>query len=561
MAAHEHHRRFGTFDEEYFPGVSPAILRPGAEPLGFEGNILPAGIVALTDWFDADIDQDKQRAAAQEAVREAATEDALRQQHIEWEKSFTFGAVKKPLRETLSGYKHALKYGVSNNEDIQFAPDIYGIFDGIIVGKSAEDSSGQSLSPAFNPNHPHYEDYAPLRRNIAILRNYLLVRMFPDAEFKPHEKSPAGAEDARNYMKVQQMAEKLGKALAGHRPGLFRRFLISSKRLALGEDLSNPYSNDFLEAANIPDRGIEVMYKHLFDIQSRPALWDAIPFMQTPRTWGLLPLAQTPFSMQNMLLFSRASRIQGIAAEFDRIVLELRSVDDLSPETKQISVEYAREILEKLKLLFGNSKEENHLSFTSDPHEDESWMLLRAARAFKDTVADIAKIDVNVLKDNDMLKETINVLEQINYRVKVEAMAAFTKEGRKGAAQNAANHIRKMPDSAKTTTPLSELTQKLKTGLNEACKIKQEALTKAAQLQGTNINVKNAARKTGTSVGDIKAAINNSTITSNARITQASKQAAAAIRQKQDQMIHDAQVEEARRQKLPQGPGNTTIRR
>lgn len=505
----------------------------GLDAIAKQNIVIPVAAAAAINWSETKEDELNR----EQSARQARIYVTIDSPEVEWEASFPFGFVKKPQQDTLKAHKQLLQTG-----GLEFSPQNYALFDGIIVNAG-------SASPAFTSRDARYPDYASLRRNIALLRNYLLARMFPKGQFHPKEKTAEGRQDANNYARIKQMAQKLGSALA-----------------ASGSKL--------LEPANVPDKGAQAMYDYLFALQDKPKIWDALPFTQNPRDWGLAPNEKTPFSTENIMVFSAASSLQGIALEFDRIIRELRSVDDLTPETKKISVEYAEEILRRLQLLFGNnSNEASYMSINSDPREDEGSVFLRAARAFKDTLFDVVQLDANMLKDmmtqDETLQEAMQALDQINYRMKSEAAKALEKEGRKEAAAWMNDQIRKMPESAKTNAPMSTLTQKLEKGMATAVRLRQIALAaKAAQITNANTQMRNAtrnaARQAGVSdailkanVGNIRKAVNNGSI-SNARITQATQQVAEKIRLTQEQIALD---EEARRHKLPPNPNNNVLRR
>jgi len=372
MAKHSH--------EEHEFGVPSVNLDLTYEPQGYYDNAeFPAGSIYILQRQR--LEEEEKTTNARAIDEEAAEQRSLR---TAWMRDFSFGPVMRPQQNTLRGYKFLLRENDGAN-GLQFSPKTYPVFDNVIVHECGVDKTGKSICPAFNPNHPHYEDFAPLRRNIAILRNYLLVTLFPEGDFLAHDNSPAGREDLQNHRQIQLMAMVLGKGLAGETSKniLPVRFIRSLWRLITGQDLSEPNLSPLMNAANIPDKGIAVMYNYLFERHSKPTFWESLPFVQSPRDWKLLPREETPFSNTNLHMFSRSSMLEGVADKFDEITTQLSSVNTLSEADKCISVEHARTILEKLRILMGNSSKGTELHELTDSSQEKSFMLLRAAMAFE----------------------------------------------------------------------------------------------------------------------------------------------------------------------------------
>jgi hypothetical protein len=449
-------------------GVPSENLEPRYEPMGF----LQTGLYPATS---INILQQQQQAEAAEAAKKHATDEAraLVAINAEWDRDTPYGSIVKPKHDTLRGYKYILKQG-GGVRDVQFSPRDYGIFDGIIAKQGGIDADSRKyLSPAFNRDHPHYEDYAPLRRNIAILRNYLLVTMLPN-----------GKGDGRNYAVIQQMASKLGTALAGgeEKPSFIQRWFHSVQRLLGGQDMSTPEANAFRKAANVPDQGIATMYNYLFERRNTPVSFFPNPvkyLMSKP--WELIPIEQTPFSESNMLMYSRATSMEGIANAFENVVTQLQSVETLSENDKKISVDEARNILEKLRITLGNAQEESNVDVIEDSKQKEAEMMLRAAMAFKDAAAGLAKIDANLLKE-PMIMDAMDALVQMDYCIKMEAMEAENDEGRTDAAKTMAARIATTPKRP-NTQPIGTLVNKLKTGLNEVARLSQNSSARTAGVQ------------------------------------------------------------------------------
>jgi hypothetical protein len=454
---------------------------------------------------------ERQRLTAQEQLR-LENEDAfnaaeLKAVEAELRKISGIGVVVKPAENTLQDYKYILREG-KGARDIIFSPFDYKYFDGIIVEMCGVDKNGRPQSAPFNPDkeNEYYEDYAPLRRNIAILRNYLLVPMLAD-----------GRTTTQEIAIISQMAEKLGDALSGGNPKLnfMQRWLNSAKKLVSGQDMKSPDTAAFLEAANIPDKGIAVMYDYLLGLQHKPNWRDLLPFNKkiTPKSWNLQPRGQTAFSEENIQLYGRGSSLLRIAVTFDKIVT--KPVDSLSNEDKKVSIDHARDILEKLKVFFGSRDDEVTLSPMADPKRYESILLLRAALAYKGALSDALKakpgMDIFGISELQFAK---NALQEISYRMKIEAVNALMQEGNTEQARAMIRHLQSIPlvNKSLASLPINNLIAKLEIGFN-----------KIEEIAGPNLG---KARGLGVSPASIKDSISSAVTTgaqtlSNASIRQA----------------------------------------
>jgi hypothetical protein len=137
------------------------------------------------------------------------------------------------------------------------------LFDGIVASKAG-------IRGLYDSSHRSYPKYEGLRTNLAVLRNYLIsARM--DAQ------------------QLATMAEALGNGLGNDkflkRP--FTRWMDS-------------------DVANIESVGAAEMYKHLLQVQHKPAPFQTLrvainsAFGIADRNWSLASLDATPFSPENL---------------------------------------------------------------------------------------------------------------------------------------------------------------------------------------------------------------------------------------------------------------------
>jgi len=390
------------------------------------------------------------------------------------DKDFTFGAVIKPKPDPVTGKTNLSRWKMVLREadganNLEFSPYDYTIFDARIMQKcGADKASGEAQSAIFNENHPDYENYSTLRRNLALLRNYLLVTM-----------PPTGKNGHANLAKIGQMADKIGEALTvGTKQNIFQRFLRSLKNLFTGKNISEQAVGAFLATAAVPDKGIAVMYDHLFALQNgSPSLFEFVPAVKanSPRAWNLSPREQTPFSNEDMGLYSRSTAMTGISNAFDGIVADLNSVDTLTRETKKISVDHAEVILRKLRMIIGNPGEEANLSPYTDSRQAEARMMLSVALAYKETMNELLEDNPNLIHKQEFI-QAADALGKIAYRIKAETAVMLAEEGEPTAAAAMVERMSATPERYKNTSgaTIQELLKTLAVGLHEAGTLEKE---------------------------------------------------------------------------------------
>lgn len=429
----------------------------------------------------------------QEIDREAAVFEAT-QQSLQWAYDAKFdvdtdvGAIVKPGLDNLRGYKWVMRQedGVRN---IEFSQDDYA-FDRAIVKKCGVEDSEKSKIAAFNPDHPHYQDFAPLRRNIALLRNYLMTEMFEDGQFIDDPHSKEGKEDLARLRMLGEMADRLGEALSGERegePSFVKRWSHTMGNLLTGQELSTPYKNEFMEKASIPDKGAAFMYDYLMGLKEERSFKELLG-TETPHDWPLKPREETPLSDENLRLYSRSSMMMGVVLAFEQgvmtplrspetigSILDIPAPENLNQRDREISVEYAREILEKLRKLHANKDEQEKLSQFTDEGHEEARKLLRVGIGLRDAVAQITDADPDAVFGNAAFAKAFDALEQLNYRMKLEAQKMLMQEYEPMAAKRLQKDIDETPDRYKTNASTESLYEDVGAGLKEAQRIQQQA--------------------------------------------------------------------------------------
>lgn len=166
--------------------------------------------------------------------------------------------------------------------DIHFDPAVYPIFDAIIVANA-------NRPDIFDPSHPRYAHYQPLRDNLAVLRNVLMSDYYTrdkDKEFS--------VDDERYLPNLAEIAHDIGGAL-NHPKGATRIFAhsVSAELLNIeGEGAARAY--DFIterQAGNGFFSTLGVLIRAMFN--------------EPYRNWDLPPREKTPLSHEG--LFAAAS--------------------------------------------------------------------------------------------------------------------------------------------------------------------------------------------------------------------------------------------------------------
>lgn len=499
-------------DQPHEFGVPSYALDLFNEPKGFvQSGEFPAGLVQILQRKDQN----------EKLMMQEATDNQVGGAMIDTDSNA--GSITRPQDDDLGGYKGVLKraggvYGV------EFSPYNYSAFEGTIINKAGTDGVGRGLGPAFNPDHADYAKYSGLRRNLAILRNYLYVQYFPDGRVSTDPHSPDYAEDQANLAKISQIADYLGNKLASQDvvpPSIAERWLHSMSEVMQGKDLS-PAISTFMSAANVPDVGTALMYDYLLSEQAKPvSFWKKIPLMShsiTPADWGLKPREKTVFSDENIKTFSRGSSMEAIASDLDHIATSLHSIDRLSAEDRKISIEHARNILENLKFMVGNPMVEGELRELTDEKKEEALKMQRVALGFRGGLSTIAKADPALLTqllatENEKdagghfihakrpLMEASDAINAIACSVKEQASAMLTAEGQVQAGQAMHEKVMQTPQQYRELAQqrtIDELLEKIETGLKAAQQIEASiaagvvpTLSSSAQIKTNQINQDN----------------------------------------------------------------------
>lgn len=181
------------------------------------------------------------------------------------------GAFVIPVENTWAAHAEQV---VDSANHIQFDPQRYAYFDGVIAEKLGK----KALT---DPTHPDYGKLYGMRENIALLRNYVLGLYETNGMF-------ADGDDAQ-VARLKSIAESLGTGLANDN-WTMRAITVSTST----------------DVANITGVGAAEMYKYLLEVQEKPAVMQETVsrlksfFLVPDRVWDLPPLEESPFSPINL---------------------------------------------------------------------------------------------------------------------------------------------------------------------------------------------------------------------------------------------------------------------
>ncbi len=141
--------------------------------------------------------------------------------------------------------------------------------------------------------------------------------------------------------------------------------------------------------------------------------------------------------------------ITDIAEQFERVVRHFNSIDSLSHATREVSVQHARDILERLRFLAEEGDAEERKFDLDESRLETSEMLLTVAKAFLGCMAELARKDREKLADKEaspVFEKTVDAIGKIGYRVRTNVINLLIKQGKGNTADE-------MRSKLESTTP------------------------------------------------------------------------------------------------------------
>jgi hypothetical protein len=313
----------------------------------------------------------------------------------------------------------------------------------------------------FDPNHRDYEKYEGLRTNIAVVRNFLLNHFFPDGTVDDDKK------DIQNVKHIQWIAGELGDMLA-RGSSLFHNYAKPSvnplKANEEGVGAAMMYDKlrgmEILEGLLAPVyvplnliRGTMNRHWNLPDIEATPFHEHNLtaPFIPDTTSSSLMAAGNMAGSPQQQeALFQLQGVASGSFSELGESMLHASSgyvsVEELQQPVKIRAIELAQDILDKLRIRFGDTSIEAMLDHTDLPSmHDLLSDVNQLARVYYDHLQRGVILDPSLAENNDVLLAS-EALGKFAYQSKMQALKAAEQQGDTVAAEQIFADLEVMPD-------------------------------------------------------------------------------------------------------------------
>lgn len=356
--------------------------------------------------------------------------------------------------------------------DIGFDPEQY-IFDKA-VGQASKNSA------IYDPSAFRYKDYAPLRHNLAVMRNFVLNHMYGE------ELDEVEARDKQKFSIVVQIGHEIGDLL---RRG--NNFLLANPLM--------PHVSP--KEANVDYEGAVALYKQLLRVQNKNSWLAPLDFLWHIRdreyfhqNWKLPPIELTPFGRLNMVAPPPADSIAATNifrdgnlalahaeafrqsqenvplmdmdnADLAPQAAQFNSIDSLSQSVKTKAIEIAREILEKLKIQFQGTPFMTVLDYNSDQFPRTMADLNTVIAVYQDHLKRGLGLDPS-LKDEPFVMRADEVLGFIGAQIKLRALDRAEMLGNTDYAAKIRSELEPMP--ARWLNPNSFTSNEVFTALEQA---------------------------------------------------------------------------------------------
>lgn len=328
--------------------------------------------------------------------------------------------------------------------ELTFSPRNYPDFDAIV----AEKAEVPGLS---DKDHPDYERYAPLRRNIAVVRNVVLNSLFPDGKFNEDDKN-----DAIKLEMVPVIAENMGESLKYGKFWLRRPWTVHVN----------------IDEANVDGAGAAKLYEGLLKVQNGFSIYNVRGMLpgHDNTDWGLPPVVDTPFSPANMAAhlpkgayltaekgdepqeirdeLRTATALMNAADTVDHNAKRLRSVDTLEKPVLDESVELGREILRKLRIQFGAVDQETGMQQPGGDKIEQAGMIAKLSDQYRDYMAAACCANPGICENPEVVTGN-EAMGKLAYVMKRLALDEMNKAGDAAGQQQLTRELAVMPENWK----------------------------------------------------------------------------------------------------------------
>lgn len=334
-----------------------------------------------------------------------------------------------------------------------------------------------------DPNNITYAQYQPLRKNIAVLRNFILSHLLQNADANLEE-------TANNY--VRTIANTIGEALKRGSNVLrnpFEPALTIKETNVLGHGGTTIYQLLLQLQINIPQQKSLRKSPHTLALLPHPAFalppLNASPFHKLQpddtsndtrmRTEEEAVTAQASINPNNLLEQREQNKLNAIniSAISDEIVAlrsvagtKAKSVEDLDNQTKNRAIELGRDILRKLKLHFADMSVENLMK--SNPDDVQSLMtnVKKVTDLFRYYLDQLDQKQQELLEHPDVIN-ALKASGTLAATAKLYAIKEAKESGDKELAERLTKEYENMPEEWRNsqTTKVGDLFENLDKGL------------------------------------------------------------------------------------------------
>ena len=322
--------------------------------------------------------------------------------------------------------------------DLAFSTKNYPNFDALVAEKA-------EIPALSNKSHPDYARYEGMRRNIAVVRNFVLDQFFPDGKFD------AETDDERKLELVPEVAEELGLALQRGKWWMKRPYMVYLDH----------------DKANIEGSGAAEMYNALLGVQRRFTIFNLRSLLpgHDNKEWELPPVVDTPFSPANMLAtlpegasltakdgdepneiqrgLQSANGLLSAAIDLERCATRLKTVQSLEKPVLDESVELGREILRKLKIQISPGGQTEGVDI-AEARNEQARLMAKATDIYTDYLAAACVAKPEICNDPIILQAN-EAAGKLAYIVKAATVNALSETGDNYTAARLQKDISTMP--------------------------------------------------------------------------------------------------------------------
>ena len=312
----------------------------------------------------------------------------------------------------------------------------------------------------FDPKNRHYPEYANVRLNLAVMRNFLLDHLFPDGA-SPEVQAKMGVQYDLNTAHMLQMGHAVGQII-----GRGNSWLPSIK-----PSLSPAMLNvEGVGAARLYEKLLTMQHvENLIKPVAVPyRIWEGL----ANRTWRLPGIEETPFHAPNLTAGADQARgddpddvppaptgplppivgpenFEALAIALAPSALPFAKVEDLEQPIRRQAIQHARDILDKLKITFSAVPVAQLLDF-ADPVAARGLFndLNEFSNVFRDHLARALVADPQLNGDPEV-HAAMNALGAMAFQAQRFALRAAEEAGDQIGIQYSLQAMHNMPEDWK----------------------------------------------------------------------------------------------------------------